>query len=118
MAICRYGESLGCKKEVSLYTMKIRRFHLKYRTASAVCTVLGIMGLAVCGCLYLFETVNTGFVVVAILALGLVAAGIAVKIVFYRCSKCSGLLPLRTFVTPSYCPYCGVKLDNEGGRHG
>ena len=91
--------------------MKNKRLRMNYKTANTLSAVLSVAGLVTAGCLYLFEDVGAGFTVVAVLAFALIAGGLAVKLIFYRCVNCGALLPLRTMVTPTYCPYCGGKLS-------
>lgn len=84
---------------------------MNYRSANSLCEILCITGLVTTLCLFLFETVNFWFYVIAVVGLLLVITGGVIKVIFYRCPHCHGLLPMRTMAIPKYCPECGKKLD-------
>jgi hypothetical protein len=82
---------------------------MNYRNVTVVSAVLIVLGLVTSVFLYLFKDVSVGFVLVAILEFLFIVAGIVLKIIYYRCPHCQGMLPFRSLL-PAYCPNCGKPL--------
>lgn len=84
---------------------------MNYKIANYLSTVFFTMGVVTTLFLYLFDEVKFWFIFVAVLALLFVIAGIGIKVIFFRCPHCHGLLPYRTITIPTFCPGCGKKLN-------
>jgi L-asparagine transporter-like permease len=84
---------------------------MNYKSANSLFYVFIIMGIVTTLFLYMFEEVDFWFGFVAVLALLFLLAGIAIKVIFYRCPHCRVLLPLKTTTKLKYCHNCGEKLD-------
>lgn len=83
---------------------------MNYRKAYKLTNTLVIAGVVVLFGLYLFQEINWGFYLVGGSAVLLMAAGLIVCALYYRCPHCCGRLPGRGFGIPDYCPHCGKKL--------
>lgn len=84
---------------------------MNYKSANSLFYVFIIAGIVTTLFLYLFEEVDFWFGFVAVLALIFLLAGIAIKVIFYRCPHCRVLLPLKTTTKLIYCHSCGEKLE-------
>jgi uncharacterized membrane protein YczE len=72
-------------------------------------TVLFLSGIFVSLFLYIFDEINTMFIVLAVISISLIVCGYVIAIKYYRCPHCHRLLPLRS-LPRTYCPDCGEKL--------
>jgi hypothetical protein len=83
---------------------------MNYKKANGLSGIFCAVGICLSFMLLLFPDGGPGFVLTAVAALLFVAAGAAIKIMFYRCPHCGKLLPLRNAFI-DYCPGCGDKLE-------
>ncbi len=88
------------------------RAKLNHKQAGTLSEILCILAIACAFSLFLLEEASFFFGLIVFLSIVLCCAGLAVKIMFYRCPHCRQRLPLRTFVTLDYCPRCGKWIND------
>lgn len=95
---------------------------MHFRTANKVSLIFGVLALVFILCLLFFDTVNAAYIVVVSLSVLCLLVCIVVKIVFYRCPHCRGMIPWQSVVGFTRwnrgiarlkwkkCPKCGKPL--------
>ena len=81
---------------------------MDYKTANLACSILCTVGLLCLTCLVIIRQVNTLFLVFAGAGIFLLALGLAIKALYFRCPNCGRRLPMKS--DGRYCPYCNKKL--------
>ena len=81
---------------------------MNYKKAGEVSNWLFISSVAAIGGTFFF----TGYVqlTLLILGVGLIAGGIAVRVIYWKCPHCKKRLHLGFRQEPKICPYCRGKL--------
>jgi ribosomal protein S27AE len=86
---------------------------MNYKSAGKWGDISLIAAVALSLSLYLFEETGVVFWMMAALVFVLIAAGIFIKLRYYRCPRCGALLPMRTLIEPKFCPACGDALGSS-----
>ena len=82
---------------------------MDHKKAGTVSNILIGLAVLLSLLLFLFDEINTVFVIIVIVAAVLLICAVVIKLKYYRCPHCHDWLPFRS--KPGvYCKYCGKKL--------